>query len=320
MFRLPTTVTKKAHIQEAIRRLRKKHVSLVIVPGTTGASRTIRFSMFRLYVIGAALCVAAVGLFAVSLEYANRKELADRLEALKRRETARSLRINEITGERMRLARQLGLCAGFDDDMRVVHDLEPISGDVREAGVGGPLTDLTSMLRVGRDKNVDDLELTLRQAQLQNDSFADILKNQDRAQHIFDHTPAVKPAAGPCVSGFCWRRDPIFGGVQFHKGLDIAYPTGTPIIAPADGVVAFAGMKTGYGYTVFLKHGYGFETRYGHCSQLLVTEGQIVHRGDVIALVGATGWAVGPHCHYEVLVSGVHVDPAQYILPDYLTD
>ncbi len=313
-------MTKRTQIHEVIRRLRKKHVSLVVVPGTTGASRTIRFSLFRLYLVGTAFCLLAGGLFAVSLEYADRKELADRLAALKHRETARERRLAAIDTEREKLARELASYGSFDDDLRVVHDLEPISADVRKAGVGGSLTDLTSMLRLGRDKNVDNLDLSLRQAQLQNDSFSDILNNQARAQHIFDHTPAVKPAAGPIVSGFCWRRDPIFGGVQYHKGLDIAFPTGTPIIAPADGTVTFAGMKTGYGYTVFIKHGYGFESRYGHCSQLLVHDGQEIKRGDIIALVGATGWAVGPHLHYEVLVSSVHVDPAQYILPDYLTD
>jgi murein DD-endopeptidase MepM/ murein hydrolase activator NlpD len=204
--------------------------------------------------------------------------------------------------------------------LRIVHDLETIPGDIREAGVGGPLTNISQMIKFGRDKNVDDLELALRQAQLQSDSFNEIITAQARTQHIFDHTPALKPTSGPICSGFCWRRNPIFGGLQFHKGLDIATVTGTPIFSPADGVVAFAGMKGGYGYCVFIKHGYGFETRYGHCSQVRVYEGREVKRGDVIAFVGATGWATGPHLHYEVLVGGTHVDPQQYVLPDYLTD
>lgn len=313
-------MTRKARIDETIRRLRKKHVSLVFAPGGTGANRSIRFSIFRLYIFGAAFLIFATGLLFVSLEYANRKELANRLDELKVRETTREGRFVAIAREREQIRRQLESYTGFDDDLRVVHDLDKLSADVRKAGVGGPLTDLTSMLTVGRDKNIDDLELSLRQAQLQNDSFGEILKTQARAQHIFDHTPSIKPTSGPLVSGFCWRRDPIFGGVQFHKGLDIATPTGTPIMAPADGVITFAGMKTGYGYCVFIKHGYGFETRYGHCSQLLVTEGQTVKRGDLVAFVGATGWAVGPHLHYELLSGAAHTDPMQYILPDYMTD
>jgi murein DD-endopeptidase MepM/ murein hydrolase activator NlpD len=313
-------VTRSTRIRENIRRLRKKHVSVVFAPSGTGANRTFRISLFKCYVAAAVSCLFAAGFLVISLQYASRKELAGRLDELKNEAGARDARFGEIARERESLRRELSALASFDDSLRVIHDLETIPGDVREAGVGGPLTNITQMIKFGRDKNVDDLELALRQAQLQNESFTEIITTQTRTRHIFDHTPAIKPCPGHVCSGFCWRRNPIFGGVQFHKGVDIAIPTGAPIVTPADGVVRFAGMKGGYGYCVFVKHGYGFETRYGHCSALAVAEGQPVSRGDIIAYVGATGWATGPHLHYEVLVGGTHVDPAQYILPDYLTD
>jgi murein DD-endopeptidase MepM/ murein hydrolase activator NlpD len=313
-------VTTSTKIREGVRRLRKKHVSLVFAPSGTGANRAFRISLFRCYVVAAASCLFAAALLIIGLQYASRKELAGRLDELKRRAEVRDTRFTEIDSERIKLQRGLSELASFDDSLRVIHDLESLPGDVREAGVGGPLTNITHMIKFGRDKKVDDLELALRQAQLQRDSFNDIISAQTRTSHIFNHTPAIKPCAGHICSGFCWRRNPIFGGVQFHKGVDIAIPTGAPIVAPADGIVTFAGMKGGYGYCVFVKHGYGFETRYGHCSALTVHEGQQVKRGDIIAHVGATGWATGPHLHYEVLVGGTHVDPEQYILPDYLTD
>lgn len=313
-------MTRSTRIHENIRRLRKKHVSIVFAPSGTGVNRTFRISLFRCYVVAAASCLFAAGLLVISFQYASRKELAGRLDGLKSRAGARDTRFDDIAWERGRLQGKLSALASLDDAMRVIHDLETIPADVREAGVGGPLTNITQMIKLGRDKNVDDLELALRQAQLQNDSFREVITAQTRTRHIFDHSPAIKPCSGHICSGFCWRRNPIFGGVQFHKGVDIAIPTGAPIVAPADGVVTFAGMKGGYGYCVFVKHGYGFETRYGHCSALRVGEGQHVKRGDIIAYVGATGWATGPHLHYEVLVGGTHVDPAQYILPDYLTD
>jgi murein DD-endopeptidase MepM/ murein hydrolase activator NlpD len=313
-------VTRSTKIREAIRRLRKKHVSIVFAPNSTRPSRAFRISLFRCYVAATVFCFGAVALLGISLHYASRKELASHLDELKSRAETRERKFDDISRERARLQEELLAYANFDDSLRIVHDLEPIPEDVREAGVGGPVTNLTQMIKFGRDKNVDDLELALRQAQLQNDSFHEIITAQARTQHIFDHTPALKPTGGPVCSGFCWRRNPIFGGLQFHKGLDVATVTGTPIFAPADGVVRFAGMKGGYGYCVFIRHGYGFETRYGHCSRVLVQEGQEVKRGDVIAFVGATGWATGPHLHYEVLVGGTHVDPQQYILPDYLTD
>ena len=313
-------MTRKIRVRERIRKLRKNRVSIVVAPSGTGASRTFRISLFRCYVIGAALCVIAVGVFVISLQYVSRREMVNRVEELTRKADARERQFDDIAARRERFQERLSALAEFDDSLRVVHDLGAIPDDVRKAGVGGPLTNISNMIRAGRDKNVDGLELALRQAQLQRDSFDDIISAQARTRHIFDHTPAVKPCAGPIVSGFCWRRNPIFGGIQFHKGIDIATRTGTPIIAPADGVVTFAGVKGGYGYCVFIRHGYGFETRYGHCSKLRVREGRHVKRGDIIAFVGETGWAVGPHLHYEVLVGGTHVDPAQYVLPDYLTD
>lgn len=313
-------MTRSTRIREVVRRLRKKHVSVVLAPSGTAASRTFRISLFRCYVIAAAAGIFAAALLVISLQYASRKELAGRLDELKSRAETRGRRFDAIADERARLQIELLAYAGFDDSVRVIHDLETIPNDVREAGVGGPITNVTQMIKFGRDKNVDDLELALRQAQLQHESFKEIIAVQTRTRHIFDHTPAIKPCAGPVVSGFCWRRNPIFGGLQFHKGVDIAIPTGAPIVSPADGVVTFAGVKGGYGYCVFIKHGYGFETRYGHCNQVLVREGQQIRRGKVVATVGATGWATGPHLHYEVLVGGTHVDPAQYILPDYLTD
>lgn len=313
-------MTRSTRIREVVRRLRNKYVSVVLAPSGTAASRTFRISLFRCYVIAAAVGIFAAGFLVIGLQYASRKELAGRLDELKSRAETRERRFDAIADERARLQRDLLAYAGFDDSVRVIHDLETIPGDVRETGVGGPITNISQMIKFGRDKNVDDLELALRQAQLQRESFKEIIAVQTRTRHIFDHTPAIKPCAGPVCSGFCWRRNPIFGGLQFHKGVDVAVPAGAPIVSPADGVVTFAGVKGGYGYCVFIKHGYGFETRYGHCNQLLVREGEQIKRGKVVATVGATGWATGPHLHYEVLVGGTHVDPAQYILPDYLID
>ena len=98
-----------------------------------------------------------------------------------------------------------------------------------------------------------------------------------------------------------------------HKGLDIAAPTGTTIVACGDGTVKFAGWYYGYGYLVRIDHGNGVETYYGHCSKLYVSTGDKVSAGDKIAAVGATGEATGPHLHLEVRVNGVTVNPQNYL-------
>ena len=89
---------------------------------------------------------------------------------------------------------------------------------------------------------------------------------------------------------------------------------GTPVLAPADGIVDYIGRKDDLGNMVSLDHGYGYLTRYGHNSKIIVRAGQQVRRGQVIAFVGSTGRSTGPHLHYEVFRNGVLVDPSDYII------
>lgn len=116
-------------------------------------------------------------------------------------------------------------------------------------------------------------------------------------------------AARWMTSGFGLRRHPTLGGVRMHSGVDLAAPTGAPIVAPSDGYVSLAGWNGGYGLAVALEHGGGLQTRYGHMSQLAVTAGQKVRRGDIIGYVGSTGRSTGPHLHYEMRVNGQAVNP-----------
>lgn len=102
-------------------------------------------------------------------------------------------------------------------------------------------------------------------------------------------------------------------GGRMHKGVDIAASVGTPIYAADGGKVVFAGWKGSYGYLVEINHGNGYVTRYAHCSSINVKVGDRVVKGQLIARVGATGNATGPHLHFEVLRNGVHVNPAGYI-------
>ena len=114
-------------------------------------------------------------------------------------------------------------------------------------------------------------------------------------------------------SGFGTRTDPINGVVKTHGGTDIAAAQGTPILATADGVVEISGYNAGgYGYYVKLSHGDSYETLYGHCSVLLVSTGQTVKQGQVIAKVGSTGHSTGPHLHFEVRYNGNKVNPMQF--------
>ena len=125
--------------------------------------------------------------------------------------------------------------------------------------------------------------------------------------------PSILPVKGRITATYGYRKNPFTGrGSEFHKGTDIAAPTGTSVIATADGIVTYAGWKSGYGNMVILSHGYGFMTVYAHSSKILVKIGDKVERGQVISKVGSTGRSTAPHCHYEVKLNGKNVDPSRY--------
>jgi murein DD-endopeptidase MepM/ murein hydrolase activator NlpD len=126
-------------------------------------------------------------------------------------------------------------------------------------------------------------------------------------------TPSIWPANGWLTSTMGKRQDPVTGGDDFHAGLDIAAETGQPVYATAEGTVKDAAYHHAYGNTIVLDHGFGIETRYGHLSELGVSKGQTVKRGDTIGRVGATGRATGSHLHYEVLANGRLLNPLQLL-------
>ncbi len=122
--------------------------------------------------------------------------------------------------------------------------------------------------------------------------------------------PSIWPTNGVVSSPYGLR----WGGTDFHPGIDIANDMGTPIVATADGVVEYAGWNSGgYGNMVDINHGNGIMTRYGHASQVVVSAGQYVRRGQLIAYMGSTGFSTGPHVHYEVHVNGQRVNPISYL-------
>jgi murein DD-endopeptidase MepM/ murein hydrolase activator NlpD len=121
------------------------------------------------------------------------------------------------------------------------------------------------------------------------------------------------PSNAPTSSPFGWRVHPILGYRRFHAGLDFAASYGSTIRAADSGKVIFSGWYGGYGKAVIISHSQGITTLYGHSSELYVSEGQTVQKGQAIAAVGSTGLSTGPHLHFEVRRDGTPVDPANYL-------
>jgi murein DD-endopeptidase MepM/ murein hydrolase activator NlpD len=128
------------------------------------------------------------------------------------------------------------------------------------------------------------------------------------------HTPSIWPVKGFLSSGFGQREDPVDGEAAFHTGVDISAPFGSPVQAPADGLVVETGWQQGYGNCIVISHGNGVATLYGHLSKILVETGQKVKRWQKIGLVGQSGRATGAHLHYEVHRQGRAVNPKPYLI------
>jgi murein DD-endopeptidase MepM/ murein hydrolase activator NlpD len=157
------------------------------------------------------------------------------------------------------------------------------------------------------------LDATSGAASKEEASFKEISSYLSKQRSIVAATPSIWPLKGWITSGFGKRASPLTGEPGRHYGVDIANEVGSPIRVTADGLVTYAGWENGYGRVVVVEHGYGFSTRYGHCSRVDVKVGDEVKRGQVIAYVGSTGRSTGSHLHYEVRVHGIPVDPEKFL-------
>lgn len=129
--------------------------------------------------------------------------------------------------------------------------------------------------------------------------------------------PSRMPVDGVHLSSeFGMRTHPVLGGRRQHRGVDLAGPMGTPVVATADGVISKAEWFSSYGLYVSIEHGAELQTRYGHMSRLNVAAGQHVRKGDIIGFIGSTGRSTGPHLHYEVRIAGMAVNPIPYMQAD----
>ncbi|MGF2412795.1 M23 family metallopeptidase [Ferruginibacter sp.] len=199
-----------------------------------------------------------------------------------------------------------------------------------------PLTDSarTKMIEQKKElekislKNEDELgtdiaktlnNITARVA-YQFESYGVIEKLISNQENKLASIPAIQPVSNKeltrIASGFGYRIHPIYGIAKMHNGLDFTAPQGTPIYATGDGTVTTAGPSTGTGNHVIINHGYGYQTVYMHMVRIKARDGQRVKRGEVIGWVGSTGASTGPHCHYEVHINGVPVDPVYFFFND----
>lgn len=303
--------------------------------------------------VGAGLAATAVATAAGTVGWARAQLQAPELEALRADNASKAEELERLAGSVEELAGELARVQELERKVRVIANLPaPAERKVGPPGVGGADAD-ESLPQLSPEEagatggeggdeepapdgapadagdaagaggaphaaRVAGLHARAARLQVQADerarSLARLVDELAGKSRRLASTPSIWPTRGWVTSGYGWRTSPFTGLRQFHAGLDISTPPGTPIVAPARGRVVSAGKDGALGLTLVIDHGYGIRTTYGHASKLLVKKGQEVERGQKIAAVGNTGRSTGPHLHYVVQVDGRRVNPADYVL------
>jgi len=301
--------------------LPSSQVTVVIIPGNTSRVRQLKFS--RAFIAFMA-CFFLLGLGGVTIlvhKYLNLKKTVPATRLLEREVAAQRGQIQAFARKIRKLNSHMMALQQFEKKIRIVANLEEPAWRDALFGIGGPIPEdlnLPASLTENHSSLIRQMHAQTENLQelclVEKQSFEELHSYLQDRKSLLASTPAIRPARGWLSSSFGYRISPFTGLREFHRGIDIAAREGTPIIAPADGVVTFTGRKGGLGKLLVIDHGHGMVTRYGHLKKWLVKPGTRVKRGQKIALLGNTGRSTGPHLHYEVHLNGIPVNPLRYIL------
>jgi len=290
-----------------------------LIFGRATLARTVKvrkyiFSTFQVFILAVVLSVS------YSLVFESPKEFALKLENAKYLKN-----ITLIQNELDLMNKALSEIQEKDDRLyRMVLGVDPLSDEIRSAGIGGSSKKtnsdaLPNDLKFGKYRN--ELKQLDAQLKVQAVSFDELTALATENINRIQHRPSIYPIAPDDLtrfaSSFGYRTHPIFQIRKFHKGIDLTALKGTPVYATAKGRVSIAtNANDGYGNKVFINHGYGYLTVYAHLHKINVKVGQEVNLGDLIGQVGNTGISVAPHLHYEVRKNDRPVNPLAYIYKD----
>ncbi len=291
-----------------------KLYTILVLPHQGRTMRTFAVSrpfLMTVSSLGAMLLVA--GMSFPHWFLTNRQQAAD-LQALRAHNAILAGDLRDVDFEMARLRGQIDHFEHQARKFALMAGLESLAAELE--ATGGPAEDDNAAAPLNQAVREELSALTSREERLSK-NFQVLAEAYQEREAYLESMPTTSPVEGAYFgSHFGYRRDPFTGKRVFHRGQDIVANTGTPVRAPAAGRVTRAGRTGGLGIAIYLSHGHKIVSRFGHLSKLKVRSGQKVERGDVIGYVGSTGRAMGPHLHYEILVSGKQVDPRDYILDD----
>jgi murein DD-endopeptidase MepM/ murein hydrolase activator NlpD len=279
----------------------KNFHTVILVPHARARLRKWRISNLQIgLVLGAVLTLTLAASFVTWAFFQKTIDQGDLSRLRSENEELRQVNQSFETSVRQ-LQDRLAVYEDRTLELAIVAGLDPEGAGI-EAGIGGT------------ERSADDLPTLAGRADHLDVALDAVEARLEEQLRWISSVPAITPARGIVTSGFGSRRDPITRGRGNHQGVDIAAAPGAPVRASADGIVTRASRQAGLGKAIYLSHGYGLSTRYGHLAKLEVRPGQRVRRGDVIGFVGNTGRSTGYHLHYEVHLDGRPVNPAGYLL------
>lgn len=304
-------------------------MKVILINRRHGGSRSIELgrwsrALLSLCCLGLPLGMAAVGYIAGqdsdarSVRGAALDELQDELEEqsseLTQLQGQAELKLQALTQSLAELQARMTRLDALGEHLTVMADLEEGEFDFSRApAMGGPLAGEFDVDYTPLDL-VDELgqfEARLSDRERQLDILESLLSNRKLDEQSWLSGQPV--AKGWISSPYGKRTDPFSGKLAMHDGIDFAGKEGSDVLAVAAGVVTWTGSKSGYGQMVEVSHGDGYVTRYAHNKQNLVAPGDVVRKGEPIALMGSSGRSTGAHVHYEVYKHGRSVDPSSYL-------
>lgn len=211
-----------------------------------------------------------------------------------------------------------------DNIYRAIFEADPYPDYKRQLGTGGNPMKFKKYENIQYEDLVVEiaqkLELIEKKLSSQSKSFDEVFELTKEKQIMLKAIPSIQPISNRdltrIASGYGLRMHPIYKILKMHKGMDFTAPVGTEIYSTGDGVVERVAWTGGYGKTIMINHGYGYKTRYAHCSKYNCKKGQKVKRGDLIGFVGNTGQSTAPHLHYEVFKNKKQINPVNFFFND----
>lgn len=296
----------------------KKFYTVLVVPDATSRIRTLHIPkalLGGLAAVAGLVCIAILFFIYQAVSLSGHMLELRRLRAAAGQHTRLLEKIDRLEEEMVRMR-------DFDLRLRTVAGLEVKEGDGSFLAAGGADTMNSRAMMVAAvahqapstDTLAKELDRLGHEIHDRGKSFQELIDQLEAKRSVLASTPTIWPVKGWLTAGFGQRRSPFTGRRQMHDGVDISNSVGTTVVAPADGVVSYAGPLGGFGNVLSIDHGHKIGTFYAHLHHQKVTRGQRVKRGEVIALLGTSGRVTGPHLHYEIQVNGATVDPSKYVI------